>query len=83
MCVNLGKEYTGKDLLELLLKSCIFKSTPNLASKPFYFVLLTEKYHHATSAKLLKPRMKTATAFRAYTYCRCLMNNIYLVLSRY
>ena len=66
----MGKEYTGKDILELLLKSNIFKSNSKyksrvLDNKPFYFVLLSDSYHHALSAKLLKPRMKTATAFRA------------------
>ena len=82
----MGKQYRSKHLLELLLNSNIFKSNSKyksraLAKKPFYFVLLTNSYHHAISAKLLQPRMKTATAFRVYTYCRCLMNDIYLVLS--
>ena len=62
----MGKQYRSKDLLELLLNSK-YKSLV-LADKPVYFVLLTDSYHHAISAKLLKPRMKTTTAFRAYYF---------------
>ena len=82
MC-EMGKQDRSKDVLQLLLKSNIFKSNSKYKSrvldkKPFYFVLLTDSYHNAISAKLLKPRMKTATAFRAY-YLLSMFDERYLL----